>query len=270
MTAAAVPAVAGASEGYEPALFDTLDVVEDRHFWFAARRRVVGTVLRQLTAKLSPGYHVLELGCGNGGMLRLMRECSPGGSVTGMDLYEEGLRHARRRCAETDVSLVRGDVRQAPFREAFAVVGMFDVLEHITDDVGVLADVRRMLAPGGAILLTVPAHMTLWSYFDVAAHHARRYSPAELSEKLGRAGFVVEYVTQFMRAIYPLVWLGRRVKQAMGRREDAVAMTQRELRITPGLNGLLSAALAGEAGLVRRRRRMSPGTSLLAVGRRRD
>jgi SAM-dependent methyltransferase len=165
---------------------------------------------------------------------------------------------------------VRGDVTAAPFCEAFAVVGMFDVLEHITDDVGVLQDVRRMLAPGGAILLTVPAHMSLWSYFDVAAHHARRYSADELTTKLERAGFEVEYVTQFMRAIYPLVWLGRRVKAALGRREDAVAMTQRELRVTPGLNGLLGAALAGEAELVRRRRRINLGTSLLAVGRRRD
>ncbi len=270
MNAPATPAHADASEGYDPALFATLDHVEDRHFWFRARRRVVGTVLRQLTDGLAPGYHVLELGCGNGGMLPLLRDLSPGGTVTGMDLYAEGLRHARRRCP--GASLVRGDVRHAPFDRAFAVVGMFDVLEHVTDDLGVLSDVRRMLAPGGAILLTVPAHMSLWSYFDVAARHARRYAPDELTDKLARAGFEVEYATEFMRAIYPLVWLGRRVKQALGGRAaaDATAMTQRELRVTPGLNALLAAALSAEPRRIRRREQIRRGTSLLAVGRRRD
>ena len=257
-----------AGEGYDPAFFDTLDAVEDRHFWFRARRRVVGTVLRQLTANLAPGYHVLELGCGTGGMLRLMADCAPGGRVTGMDLFDQGLRHARARCGDR-CALVRGDVRRAPFQEAFQVVGMFDVLEHVADDLAVLADVRGMLAPGGAVLLTVPAHMSLWSYFDEAAHHARRYAQEELSSKLRRAGFEVEYVTQFFRAIYPLVWLGRRAKQLTGRRGDARAMTENELRITPGLNALLDLALRGDARRVARRRQSrGRGTSLLAIGRR--
>ena len=255
------------SEGYDPALFATLEAVEDRHFWFCARKRVVGAVLRQLTSRLKAGYRVLELGCGNGGMLRLIEECSPGGEVVGMDLYAEGLRHARRRSA---CALVRGDVRRAPFREAFEVVGMFDVLEHVQDDVDILEDVRRMLAPGGALLITVPAHRALWSYFDVAAHHARRYSCDELQVKLAAAGFEVEYVTQFMGVIYPLVWLGRRVKQALGAAGDVVGRTQSELRITRGVNGLLGFALAGEAELVRHRRRLTIGTSILALARRRD
>src|SRR4051812_17352598 len=155
------------SEGYDPAFFATLDRVEDRHFWFRARRNVVGAVLRQITRTLPAGYHVCELGCGNGGMLRLLQQCSPGGQVVGMDVFAEGLRNARHRC---DCPLVQGDVRLAPFRETFAVVGMFDVLEHVQEDVAILRDVRRMLAPGGRVLITVPAHMSLWSYFDDAAH----------------------------------------------------------------------------------------------------
>ena len=85
-------------EGYDPQFFATLEDVEDRHFWFRARKRVVGAVLRPLTAKLKPGYRVLELGCGNGGMLRLLQENAPGGHVVGMDLFAEGLRNAARRC----------------------------------------------------------------------------------------------------------------------------------------------------------------------------
>ena len=117
----------GAGEGYDPALFETLDAVEDRHFWFRSRRQVVGEVLRQLTAGLPAGYSVLKLGCGTGGMLRLLRECSPGGRVVGMDLFAEGLRYARRRVE--GCPLVQGDARLPPFGETFSVVGMFDVLE---------------------------------------------------------------------------------------------------------------------------------------------
>jgi SAM-dependent methyltransferase len=256
-----------AGEGYDPAFFATLEDVEDRHFWFRARKRVVGAILRQLTGKLQPGYRVLELGCGNGGMLRLLQDCSPGGTVVGMDLFAEGLRNARRRC---DCSLVQGDARQPPFRETFQIVGLFDVLEHITQDVAALRDVHKLLAPGGRVVLTVPAHMSLWSYFDVAAHHARRYSPASLARTFADAGFDVEYLTQFMGATYPLVWLGRGIKQFFGKREDAARMTQNELRITPGLNAMLGRALAGEESLVRNRRTMTLGTSLLALARRRD
>ena len=256
------------SEGYDPAFFKSLDQIEDRHFWFRARKRVVAAVIRDLTARLKHGFHVLELGCGNGGMLRLLKDCSPGGTVVGMDLFAEGLRFARNRC---DCALVQGDAGRPPFGEQFQIVGMFDVLEHIEKDVAALLDVRRMLAPGGAIVITVPAHMSLWSYFDVAAHHARRYSTDELATKLNTAGFDVQYITQFMGAIYPLVWLGRRVKAVLGgASSDAVKQTQQELRITPGLNTLLDRALAGEEALIRRRRRLTLGTSILAVAHRRD
>jgi SAM-dependent methyltransferase len=259
------------SAGYDPAFFKSLDQIEDRHFWFRARKRVVATVVRDLTARLhrerSSSYHVLELGCGNGGMLRLLQDCSPGGVVVGMDLFAEGLRFARNRC---DCALVQGDAGRPPFGEQFQIVGMFDVLEHIEQDVAALRDVRRMLAPGGAIVITVPAHMSLWSYFDIAAHHARRYSTDELASKLNIAGFDVEYVTQFMGAIYPLVWLGRRVKAALGGAGDAMKQTQQELRITPGLNTLLDRVLAGEEALIRGRRKITRGTSILALARRRD
>lgn len=255
------------SEGYDPAFFKSLDQIEDRHFWFRARKRVVAAVVRDLTARFKAGFHVLELGCGNGGMLRLLKDCSPGGTVVGMDLFAEGLRFARNRC---DCALVQGDAGRPPFGEQFQIVGMFDVLEHIEQDVAALRDVRRMLAPGGAIVITVPAHMSLWSYFDVAAHHARRYSTDELATKLKIADFDVQYVTQFMGAIYPLVWLGRRVKAVLGASGDAVKQTQQELRITPGLNAILDRALAGEETMIRSRRKLTLGTSILAVAHRRD
>src|SRR5262245_37315921 len=70
--------------------------------------------------------------------------------------------------------LVQGNASQAPFSKTFHLIGMFDVLEHIQDDIGALRDIRSLLDPDGALLLTVPAHASLWSYFDEASRHCRR------------------------------------------------------------------------------------------------
>ena len=74
-----------------------------------------------------------------------------------------------------------------------------------------LRALREALAPGGRLMLTVPAHQYLWSYFDEAAHHCRRYSSREIRERLVEAGFEVEFQSQFMTCIFPLVWLFRKV-----------------------------------------------------------
>jgi SAM-dependent methyltransferase len=258
---------ASATVGYDPAFFNKLDRVEDRHFWFRARKRAVGTVLRELGRGFRPGYTVLELGCGNGGMLSLLQQSCPGAHVFGMDLFREGLVHARHR---SNCPLVQGDVLQPPFSEALDLVGMFDVLEHIQDDASVLRSIRNMLAPGGAICITVPAHESLWSYFDVAARHARRYMFEDLAKKLTDAGFIVEYQTEFMSWIYPLVWLGRRLNRYRFRvgLSNNSELTEADFRIVPGVNRLLDRALAGEVEMIRNRRRISLGVSILAVGRK--
>jgi hypothetical protein len=130
-----------------------------------------------------------------------------------------------------------------------------------------------MLVPGGVLLLTGPAHMSLWSYFDVASHHCRRYEPDELVRKLVGAGYRVEYVTQYMASLYPLVWLGRWLV-GRGNRHDAKTMERRrnllfrELRIVPLVNDLLAWLLSREVPVIARRRKIALGTSLLAIARK--
>src|SRR5439155_5457643 len=140
-------------------------------------------------------------------VLRILQRACRNGSVIGMDLFAEGLRYARER---THCPLVQGDLRSHCFGAQFDLIGLFDVLEHVPDDTHVLRDLHTMLRPGGALLLTVPAHPCLWSYFDVAAHHCRRYEPAVLERRLIDTGYRVDYLTQYMVSIFPLVWLGRR------------------------------------------------------------
>jgi SAM-dependent methyltransferase len=255
---------------YDPDYFVHLFAVEDRHFWFRARNRTISRIAEQLVAGLAPGYRVLEVGCGNGNTLRVLEQICRGGTVIGMDVFAEGLPYARGRVG---CGLVRADIRRPPFTARFQLIGIFDVLEHLPDDRRVLNDLHAMLDPGGGLLLTVPAHPALWSYFDRASCHRRRYEPEELENKLSNAGFHVEYLTQYMSTIFPLVWLGRRVAFFFGKnRTDTGELThglaRQELRIVPVLNGLLTFLLTQEIRLIARRRRLLIGTSLLAIARK--
>jgi len=259
-----------ANRSYDPTYFGPLFAIEDRHFWFRARNRVIATLVSQITAGLASGYRVLEVGCGTGNVLRVLEQGCPCGMVLGMDLFVEGLQYARRR---THCPLVQGDIHRPPFGAQFDLIGLFDLLEHLPDDMQVLRNLHAILAREGVLLLTVPAHPSLWSYFDEASRHCRRYRPAELESKLIRAGYQVEYLTQYMASIFPLVWLGRRLTAMIDRRPAGDAdrthdLASSELRIMPVVNDLLVWLLAQEVDVIARRRPLPVGTSLLAVARK--
>lgn len=252
---------------YDPQYFLPLFEAEDRHFWFRARNRLIVKFTRQLAARLRPDLRILEVGCGTGNVLRFLEKEAQPGKVIGMDLFLEGLRFARRR---VQCALVQGDLHQPPFSTPFDLIGLFDVLEHMPDDRAVLGDLGRMLSDDGIIFISVPACPSLWSYFDEASHHQRRYTPGELAEKLSGAGFRVEYISYFMAGIFPLVWLKRRLTTAasgesVSREETVQNLSTGELRVFPLLNTALSALLSLEVWLLERRLRLPFGTSLVAV-----
>ena len=139
---------------YDPAFFQLLFEVEDRHFWFRSRNRIIAAWVKRLTSELTPGFRVLEIGCGTGNVLRVLDQVCPSGTVVGMDLFAEGLKYAQQR---TSAALVQGDMHHPPFASQFDIIGLFDVLEHLPDDRQVLRDLKGMLRENGTLLLTVPA-----------------------------------------------------------------------------------------------------------------
>jgi SAM-dependent methyltransferase len=243
-----------------------LRAAEDRHFWFVARNQILTALLSGLEPRLPAGYRVLEVGCGDGNTLRVLTRVCRRGAVFGMDLQGEGLEVARPR---VDCALVRGDIVRSPFIPAarFHVIAMFDVIEHIDEEGDVLAAARGMLAPDGVLVLTVPADPHLWSAFDEAAGHRRRYTADSLSKGLIDAGFRVEYLSPFMTALYPLTWIRRRTSRHPLTEDAAFEFARRDLRIVPVLNPLLRWVLSREARFIAARARLPFGTSLLAVAR---
>jgi SAM-dependent methyltransferase len=259
-----------ASSSYDPAVYRSLVAVEDRHFWFRARNRAISAVFETVRTGQAPGYRVLEVGCGTGNVLRVLQKSATGGTVIGVDLHQEGLRYAKGRL--NPPLLVQADVAHPPFSVKFEIVGLFDVLEHLDDDVAALRGLRDLLTDGGILLLTVPADPRLWSYFDVGSHHRRRYEERDLRDKLIESGYAVEYLTPYMGVLHPVLWTARRLATLLkpGSQPAAAAwsMAEADLRVRPVSGAVLGFLLEQEVRQLRRRRRLPIGASLLAVARR--
>lgn len=236
--------------------------LEDRHWWFVARRHLL---TRALEAFLRPSPaaprspRLLDVGCGTGGTLDRLR---PYGEVVGLDLEPLALRFCRERGWRT---LVQGSATALPFADnSFDAVVALDVLEHIPDDARAAAEIGRVLAPGGILLVTVPAYRSFWSGHDVALMHQRRYVAREVEALLRGAGLKVEQLTYTVSALLPLVWLIRRAQRLL--RPNAPPRADAAVTGEP-LNGLLRALLQAENHLALRCR-IPFGLTVFAVARK--
>jgi SAM-dependent methyltransferase len=244
---------------YDPAHYARLFEREAQSFWFRGRSDLIEWAL----ARYFPSARdLLEIGCGTGYVLDRLHRAFPDIAMSGTEYFEEGLAYARTRLGDA-ARLGVADATRLDVREAFDVVGAFDVVEHIEDDRRVLANVHAALRPGGGALLTVPQHAWLWSATDVAAHHVRRYSRADLREKLVAAGFEIVRMTSFTSLLLPAMWLAR-----LGKREG-MAEVEAELDLPPLANAIGHAASRFERALIRGGVDLPAGGSLLAVARTR-
>jgi SAM-dependent methyltransferase len=216
------------NEGFELTSYEELRRIEDGHFWFTARNRMV----RWLVQRFAPSARrALEIGCGTGYVLFALRDALPGARLSGSELHSLGLGHARQRHGQA-IELFQMDARTSGLRDALDVVGAFDVLEHIPEDDRVLAEIHKMLKPGGVLIATVPQHRWLWSHVDEHAHHCRRYAVRELAKKAQLAGFKTKYETSFGSFTLPLMALDRLRAKATQQEVPSAA-------VPAGLNAVL-------------------------------
>jgi SAM-dependent methyltransferase len=189
--------------------------LEEWHFWFVVRRDLV---LRLLT-RWHPDRRntILDVGCATGVVAGDLARL--GYRVVGIDARTEGFspKLTRRHAA----MLVRGDATVLPFGEhRFDAVLLLDVMEH-TDDVMLLSEVRRVLRPGGSLLVMAPAIAWLWSYRDEAAGHLRRYDYTYLRNLLRGSGFRVCRIRYFNSLMMPAALVTRLFGRQTPRLRDA-------------------------------------------------
>jgi SAM-dependent methyltransferase len=240
----------------ERAVFDRMAELDQEHWWFLARRRILDRVIARVV-RPPQSARVLEVGCGTGHNLAMLGRF---GSVEACELDRSARALASKRSGKRVKDARLPDLSMFE-RNAYDLVALLDVLEHVPDDIGSLRAIHRRLKPGGALLLTVPANPWMWSAHDVAHHHFRRYTRGGLARLFEQAGFEVQLLTYFNSLLFPPIAAARLLNKARGRDSADDAL--------PGatVNAMLNGVFGFEAGLVGRVR-MPFGVSLLAVVRR--
>jgi SAM-dependent methyltransferase len=236
--------------------FGALMRAEAAHFWFRSRAALVGWAIASYFPR---AQSFLEIGAGGGGVLAEIRRQRPDARLAGSDVLVHAVSRARDRVADAD--WMQMDARRIPFDAEFDVVGAFDVIEHIDEDDTALSEIHRAITPGGGVVITVPQHAWLWSAFDEASGHRRRYTRAELIVKLRRAGFKIARVTSFASFALPLMAVSRLAQRDVDL-DRALAVP-----VTP-VNQLLLAASWLERAAIRAGASLPAGGSLLAVATR--
>lgn len=231
--------------------------VEDAMWYYAALH---GHVLRSLRSHLDhSAADILDAGCGTGGLIKYLQQRVPAWRMTGVDLAPLACELSRLRTG--------GKVREAsltnlPFTDdEFAAVVSADVLYHIEDDARALAELARVLRPGGVLVINVPAYRWLWSYHDAAVHSQRRYGRSELRAKLIAAGLEPLKVTHWNMLLLPLIVIRRKLLPAPASGSDVQSYSAWS-------NALLKGIMWVESGLLRLLGVLPAGSSLLAVARK--
>jgi SAM-dependent methyltransferase len=244
----------------KPAEYRRMYEAEETQWWYAGQRAIASALLEPaLGAVDAPGERrLLDAGCGTGyNLLALARL----GRATGIDLAPEAVAF----CRERGVRALRASLLALPFPDAaFDAVTSLDVIYHVwvTDERAAVAEMARVLRPGGVLLVRVPALRALWGAHDVEVQSRHRYTRGELRALLDGCGLRVERATYCNSLLFPLLLVRRTFDRLLGREGSDVGF------LPAPLEWAFGRALRVEAALVRRGLAFPLGASVVALARR--
>ncbi len=228
------------------------------HFWMQWRHRVLRQQLKRLDV---PIRSALEIGCGHG-VVRQMLEDELEIPVDGCDLN----RHALEMAEKGRGRLLVYDIfdQNEKMLNAYDMILLMDVIEHIDDDTAFLATSLRHLKPNGIVVVNVPAHMSLYSQYDEVAGHKRRYDSRGMKELFRVVHVRPISIVQWGFSLIPLL-LARKV---------VLSFVSRERTIRTGFeppNRLVSKMLGAMQAIETAMPFSMPiGSSLFAIGQKQD
>ncbi|MEZ4384484.1 MAG: methyltransferase domain-containing protein [Nannocystaceae bacterium] len=233
--------------------------LDKAHFWREGKRELV---LRHVRAELGDreGAALVDIG---GACSVVTQELGDLGDLLVLEPDAEIAAQAR---AQLGVRVELGALPDAlPLADGSVdLVTLLDVLEHIDDDAASLATIRRLLRPGGLLVLTVPAYAWLWSEHDEALHHKRRYTQGELRRLLEAAGFEVERMTYYTSLLLPLI----AAQRALQRLRPRSGPPRYRVKVPSGaVNRALAWVMRAERWLLGRTD-LPAGSAILALARR--
>lgn len=240
----------------ERKVYEQMALLDSRHWWFTARRRILDGVIERVV-KPPKDARILELGAGTGHNLAML---SRFGEVEASELDPVARQLASDRLGRPVIEAALPDLSMFP-ESAYDLVALLDVLEHVADDKGSLAAIYQRLRPGSALLLTVPINPWMWSAHDVAHHHHRRYRRQEIRKLALDAGYEIDILSPFNSLLFPPIAAVRLVGKLAGKDDSDDAMP------SAPVNWALDSIFGLERSLVGRVP-MPFGVSLVAVLRR--
>ncbi|HSB28321.1 MAG TPA: class I SAM-dependent methyltransferase [Pyrinomonadaceae bacterium] len=186
--------------------------VEQSHWWYVGRRKIIASFVEAVCRDVKDRRpRLLDVGCGTGANLLLL---SKYGDAEGVDISEDALSFCRERGLD---KVKLGAAEELPYEDGtFDLVTAFDVVEHMDDDVAGLREMRRVLRPGGRVLIFVPTFMFLWGVQDEVSNHRRRYRLPELHRVLEEAGFEIERSTYANITFFTPILLVRQFMRLTG------------------------------------------------------
>jgi SAM-dependent methyltransferase len=239
--------------------------VEDGSFWFRHRNNcIVAAVGAFPPLRNGP---VFDIGAGNGFVSLGLT-----GAGFRVALVEPNPTGALNACSRGLAPVICSTFEDAKFKPgSIPAIGLFDVIEHVSDDLGFMRSAWSALMDGGRVYVTVPAHQMLWSDADERAGHFRRYSLRRVRELLSSYGFQVEYSTYFFRFLPFGIFLARTIPYRLGL--SGSHRSSSDVSREHGVGGdpvarVLSSLHEGEVELVRRGTRIPFGGSCLVVARK--
>jgi SAM-dependent methyltransferase len=234
--------------------------VEQSHWWYAGRRKILASFLEDICRRVTDRRpRILDVGCGTGANLLMLSQY---GDAEGVDVSEDALAFCRERGLE---KVKLGAAEKLPYDDGtFDLVTALDVVEHLDNDLAGLREMRRVLRPGGHVLLFVPTFMFLWGLQDDVSNHRRRYRLPELRRVLEQAGFEIERTTYANITFFLPILLARKLMRVTGIKAES----ENNINVS-AFNGLLGGMLGAES-VVLKYMNIPFGVSGLCVARVRN
>jgi ubiquinone/menaquinone biosynthesis C-methylase UbiE len=183
-----------------------LDELEESMWYFKALH---SRMLLPLSDWKNRTAHVLDAGCGTGGLILAMKEYSASWRLTGLDLSPVACNLARRK---TRAEIVEGSITNLPFdRNSFDILTSADVIAHVDDSSIALREFARVLRPGGIAVINVPAYQWMWSYHDDAVQTRHRFRRSELRMMIQNVGLEPLSNSYANTLIFPLIIARRKL-----------------------------------------------------------
>jgi SAM-dependent methyltransferase len=240
--------------------------IEDKSFWFQHRNACIVELVKRFPPRGSGP--IFDVGGGNGYVARGLMDA--GWDVVLVEPGPAGARNAKKRGLQ---HVVCATTQSAGFKPgSMPAIGVFDVVEHIEDDVAFLRHLHDLLEPGGMLYLTVPAYNCLWSDEDVYADHYRRYGMRGLRNLCSESDFEVKLLTGIFKWLITPIFLFRAMPyRLLGKSKKTIGdlkAISADHTLPPWLKPLASASQAKERRLVSESQTVSFGASLLLAARK--